>query len=169
MIRLTVGLLLIVLPVAELALLIKTGQAIGVWATIGLVLGMAILGMLLLSRQSLTVFRKSLEAMSEGHPPVAHVMDGLFLVLAGFLLLLPGLLSDAVALLLLIPPLRRAIAGWTARRIIDSHPLEDDPERPAGDRGARNGSEAGPIIEGDYHRVDETARRLNGHREPPAR
>jgi UPF0716 protein FxsA len=169
MIRLTVGLLLIVLPVAELALLIKTGQAIGVWATIGLVLGMAILGMLLLSRQSLTVFRKSLEAMSEGRPPVAQVMDGLFLVPAGFLLLLPGLLSDAVALLLLIPPLRRAIAAWTARRIIDNHPLENDPERSAGDRGPRHGSEAGPVIEGDYHRVDEKAPRLNGHREPPAR
>lgn len=169
MIRLTVGLLLIVLPVAELALLIKTGQAIGVWATIGLVLGMAILGMLLLSRQSLTVFRKSLEAMSEGRPPVAQVMDGLFLVLAGFLLLLPGLLSDAVALLLLIPPLRRAVAGWTARRIIDNHPMENDPERQAGDHGPRPGSDAGPVIEGDYHRVDKNAPRLNGQREPPAR
>ena len=160
MIRLTVGLLLIALPVAELAVLIKAGQIIGVWATVALVLGMALAGLFLLSRQSFAVFRQSLEAMGEGRPPVAHVMDGLFLVLAGFLLLLPGLISDVVALTLLIPPLRRAIAGWTLRRIIDSHPLEDQADWPSGDQASRRGHGDGPTIEGEYSRVEENARRL---------
>jgi UPF0716 protein FxsA len=169
MVRLTVGLLLIVLPVAELALLIRIGQAIGVWATLALVVGTALAGMFLLSRQSFSVFRQSLEAMGEGRPPVAHVVDGLFLVLAGFLLLLPGLISDVVALTLLIPPLRRAIAGWTLTRIIDHHPLEDEAGWQAGDRGPPREPTGGAIIEGDYHRVEESARRLNGRQQPPPR
>ncbi len=169
MIRLVVGLLLIALPVAELAVLIKTGQIIGVWATVALVIGMAAAGMLLLSRQSFNVFRQSLEAMGEGRPPVAHVMDGLFLVLAGFLLLLPGLISDVAALILLIPPVRRVIAEWTLRRIIATHPLEDEAGGRPGDQDPRRGPDAGggPIIEGEYHRVEPDTRRLNGHREPP--
>ena len=169
MIRLTVGLLLIVLPVAELALLIRIGQAIGVWATIALVIGMALAGLFLLSRQSFSVFRQSLEAMGEGRPPVAHVVDGLFLVLAGFLLLLPGLISDAVALTLLIPPLRRAVAGWALKRIIDNHPPEDEAGWPAGNPDPQREPPGGAVIEGDYHRVEEKARRLNGHQQPPPR
>ena len=85
------GLFLIVVPVLELALLVKTGQVIGVWPTLALVVTAAFTGHSIISRQSFTVLRQTLEAMSEGRPPVAQVLDGLFLMLAGALFLTPGL------------------------------------------------------------------------------
>ena len=170
--RLIVGLLLILLPVAELAVLIKTGQVIGVWATVALVIGMALAGMLVLSRQSFTVFHQTLEALSEGRLPLGPVLDGLFLMLAGTLLLLPGLISDAAALVLLIPPVRRAVAVWSVQRLLRSRPMPesggdagwppDGSARPnaAGNRGG------GPVIEGEFERLDERppqAPRGDGH------
>jgi len=110
MIRLVVGLALIAVPVLELALLIKIGQWIGVWATAALVVATAFTGILIISQQSFTVMRRTLEAVSEGRPPVVQVLDGLFLTIAGALFLTPGLLTDVLALLLLVPPIRRAVA-----------------------------------------------------------
>ena len=158
MTRLFLGLMLILLPAAELAVLIKTGQAIGVWATVALVIGMGFAGLLVLSRQSFTVLRRTLESMSEGRPPVEPVLDGLFLMLAGGLLVMPGLISDAVALVLLVPPIRRAIARWSIRRV-----LENPNVRATIDEGAepsRRPSGHGPTIEGEFQRVDENAPRL---------
>jgi len=164
MIRLAVGLLLIVLPVAELAVLIKTGQLIGVWTTVAFVIGMALVGMLILSQQSYTVFRRTLEAMSEGRPPVGPVLDGLFLMLAGTLLLMPGLISDVVALVLLVPPIRRIIAAWSMRRILQSPHVRvsgDDADWQPEQRPPRAPGEAGsgPVIEGEFERLDESAPR----------
>lgn len=160
MIRLAIGLLLIILPVAEIAVLIKTGQLIGIWQTIALVIGMGLVGLMVLSQQSYTAFNQTLQAMSEGRPPLAPVLDGLFLMLAGTLLLLPGLISDAAALVLLIPPVRRAIAGWAVRRILASpyvhFETDGDADRSGGPRpphGTRPGE--GPIIEGEFERMDE--------------
>ena len=64
MIRLVVGLVLIAVPVLELALLIKIGQWIGVWATAALVVTTAFTGILIISQQSFTVMRRTLEAVS---------------------------------------------------------------------------------------------------------
>jgi UPF0716 protein FxsA len=160
LIRLAIGLLLIILPVAELAVLIKTGQMIGVWPTIALVIGMGLVGLLVLSQQSYTAFNQTLQAMSEGRPPLTPVLDGLFLMLAGTLLLLPGLISDVAALVLLIPPLRKAIAGWTVRRILASPYVHFESEFDAGQGSSgtrpRSGpSGDGPIIEGEFERMDE--------------
>src|SRR5262245_38270273 len=102
LLRLVIGLVLIVVPILELMLLIKIGQAIGVWATLALVLGTGLAGALIISRQSVSVLTRTLQALSEGRPPVEPVLDGLFLLLAGALLLMPGLATDVVALALLV-------------------------------------------------------------------
>lgn len=160
MIRLVVGLSLIAVPVLELALLIKIGQRIGVWATVALVMATAFAGILIISQQSFTVLRKTLEAASEGRPPVMPVMDGLFLMLAGALLLTPGLITDALALLLLVPPIRRVIARWSiGHLVVHARDLgADDDPAPARAETARprQGSQDGPIIEGEFERLDET-------------
>lgn len=174
MLRLAVGLAFIVVPVIELALLIKTGQVIGVWATVALVVTTALTGALIISRQSLSVLRRTLEAVAEGQPPVAPVLDGLFLLVAGALLLTPGLMTDVAALLLLVPPVRRAIARasvrWLLRRAhlrVEIYGAEADGAREAPRRPP--GIDDGPIIEGDYERVDENPPRprRNGRRAPP--
>ncbi len=158
MLRLAVGLAFIVVPMLELVLLIKIGQGIGVWATAALVVGTALTGAFIISRQSLAVVRRTLEALSEGRPPVEPVLDGLFLLVAGALLLTPGLLTDAVALVLLVPPLRRLIGRacmrWLVRRtrarVATYGPRRWKPHPPPERRD-------GPIIEVEFERVGKTS------------
>jgi UPF0716 protein FxsA len=154
MVRLAIGLIFIVLPVLELAVLVKTGQLIGFWATLALVMVTATSGALILSQQGFSATRRALEAMSEGRMPVAPVLDGVFLMLAGALLLTPGLITDVFALLLLVPPVRRAIARWSVRRMLrgaDVHVYRSDPEsQPPPAPGGK-----GPIIEGEFERLGE--------------
>ena len=174
MLRLAVGLAFIVVPVLDLALLFKTGQVIGGWATLALVVGTALTGAFIISRQSRSVVRRTLEAAAEGRPPVAPVLDGLFLLVAGALLLTPGLMTDVAALLLLVPPVRRAIARasvrWLMRRAqlrveIYGAGADGAPEAPHRPPGIGDG----PVIEGEFERVDEKAPRppRNGRRAPP--
>jgi UPF0716 protein FxsA len=175
MLRLAVGLAFIVVPVLELALLIKTGQVIGVWATVALVLTTALTGALIISRQSLSVLRRTLEAVAEGQPPIAPVLDGLFLLVAGALLLTPGLMTDVAALLLLIPPVRRAIARVSMRWLLRGARLHVEVRGAAADpapeaqRRPSSGIGDGPVIEGEFERVDEDPPRprRDGRRTPP--
>ncbi len=156
MLRLAVGLVFIVVPMLELLLLIKIGQGIGALPTVALVVGTALTGAFIVSRQSLAVVSRTLEALSDGRTPVEPVMDGLFLLVAGALLLTPGLITDLVALALLVPPLRRLIARaamrWALQRSrvhIETYTARSDPQdgRPSTDDGA--------IIEGEFERIDE--------------
>ena len=101
MARLLLGLGLIALPFVELALLIKTGQTIGFWPTLGLLVGAAVVGGAIMSRQGLTVARRTQEAVALGRPPVGPVLDGALMLLAGALLITPGFVTDAMALALL--------------------------------------------------------------------
>jgi len=164
MLRLVIGLVFIMVPVLELALLIKTGQVIGVGATVALVVTTALTGAFIISRQSSTVLRQTLEAMSEGRPPVAPVLDGLFLLVAGALLLTPGLLTDLVALLLLVPPLRRAVARWSVRWLMRGARVRVKVYRGAGEapRQAAADPGEGPIIEGEFERLGEGSTRGRG-------
>jgi UPF0716 protein FxsA len=171
MARLLVGLFLIVMPVLELVVLIKVGQWIGPWRTVGLVVITAFTGLLIISQQSLTVFRQSLEAMSQGRPPVAQVLDGLFLMIAGALLLMPGFVTDALAVVLLVPPLRRAIGRWGIERILAHAQVGADDEPRSGRPGAHDawdaGPREGPVIDGEFERLGERtppSQRRNGAR-----
>ncbi len=164
MIRLVVGLFLIAVPVLELALLIKIGQWIGVWVTVALVVTTAFTGILIISQQSFAVLRQTLEAMSEGRPPLTQVLDGLFLMVAGALLLTPGLMTDAAALLLLVPPIRRAAARWSIGQLLRHAPMDEGDEGP-GERNRPQTVRDGPVIEGEFERLGETStppRRGNG-------
>jgi UPF0716 protein FxsA len=158
MLRLAVGLAFIVIPVLELVLLIKIGQGIGVWATVALVLGTALTGAFIVSRQSLAVVRRTLEALSEGRPPVEPVLDGLFLLVAGALLVTPGLITDAIALVLLVPPLRRLIGRasmrWLVRRTRARVATSGSRRRkPHPYRQRRDG----PVIDVEFERVGKAA------------
>ena len=174
MLRLAIGLVFIVVPVLELALLVKTGQVIGFWPTLAIVMVTAVSGAMILSRQGFKVLRQALEDVSQGHPPVGAVLDGLFLMLAGALLLTPGLITDVCALLLLIPPVRRTIARWGVRRLVRRGNLRAQVFRKGGDSEmdwrphAPDVAAGGPVIEGEFKRLDEQSRpgRSNGH-EPP--
>ena len=102
-------LLFTIVPVAELALLIKVGQYLGVVDTILIVLVTAMIGSVLVKLEGLSVLLAIRERMAEGRIPGNELLEGVMILVAGALLLTPGLLTDAVGALLVIPPTRRVI------------------------------------------------------------
>jgi UPF0716 protein FxsA len=108
--------LFIVVPIAELYVIIQVGQLIGIWPTLALLLADALLGSLLLRHQGRGAWRRFNAALAERRFPGKEVADGVLIVIGGTLLLTPGFISDVAGLLLLIPP-SRAIARGLLRRI----------------------------------------------------
>jgi UPF0716 protein FxsA len=102
-------LLFIVVPVAELAVIIAVGREIGVGPTVLVLLADAVLGSLLARSQGRAAWRRFSEALQAGRPPAREVLDGALVLLGGALLLTPGFLTDIAGILLLLPP-SRAIA-----------------------------------------------------------
>ena len=114
--RLLLIVLFIVVPIAELAVLIQVGQAIGVWWTIALLVADAILGSMLARSQGRAVWRRFNEALQAGRAPAREVMDGALVLFGGALLLTPGFLSDILGIVLLLPPTRALVRAILVRR-----------------------------------------------------
>jgi len=103
--------ILIGLPLAEILVIILVGQAIGAGPTVALLLLDVIAGALVVRHGGAAAWRRLRIAAEEGELPVAEAFDGICVLLAGILLAVPGFISDAVALLLLFPPLRSGLRG----------------------------------------------------------
>lgn len=99
-------LILIVATIAELAVLIGVGRAIGVLPTIGLLILTTLVGILLLRREGTRALLAFREAMRTRRPPARELVDGVLIAAAGILIVLPGFISDVFGLLLLLPPTR---------------------------------------------------------------
>jgi UPF0716 protein FxsA len=114
--------LFIVVPIAELYVIIQVGEAIGLWPTLALLLADALLGSFLLKHQGRGAWRRFNEALAQRRFPGKEVVDGLLIVVGGTLLLAPGFLTDIVGLLLLIPPtraiVRRLLRRFTVGRFL---------------------------------------------------
>ena len=108
-------LIFIVLPIAELYVIIKVGGAIGVLPTIALLIADSFLGAALLRTQGRAAWRRFNEALAAGRVPAREVFDGTMIILGGAFLLTPGFITDAIGLLLLIPPTRAIFRGLVAR------------------------------------------------------
>lgn len=133
-------LVLIGLPLAEIALFVQVGRVIGAGAVVLLVLLAGIAGLLLLRRGGLRLAHETREAMRAGHDPGPELTNGALLLLAALLLIVPGFLSDAAALVLLVPWTRRQIHARLRRRIQAG---------PGATRHSGHTHEPG-VIEGDY-------------------
>lgn len=146
-------LILLVVAIIELAVLIAVGNAIGVLATIGLLILASLVGAALLRREgsrTLVAFR---EAVRTRRPPHRELIDGMLIAAAGVFIVLPGFVSDVVGLLLLLPPTRALVR----RRMLRSAVRHAD-TRSAGIRGTgTNHTPArfapGAVVEGEV--VDE--------------
>jgi len=114
-------LLFTVVPLIELFLLIKIGGVIGVVPTIAIVIGTGVLGAGLARWQGLAVLRRINDDMTAGRLPTDALIDGLLILVAAALLLTPGLLTDTVGFVLLVPAsravVRKAVAAGIARRV----------------------------------------------------
>ena len=99
----------IVVPIAELYVLIQIGQAIGVLPTIALLIADSLLGAWLMRSQGRAAWMRFNAALAEGRVPGREVMDGALVIFGGALLLTPGFLSDILGLILLLPPTRAVV------------------------------------------------------------
>jgi UPF0716 protein FxsA len=106
----------IVVPIAELYVLIQIGQAIGVWATVALLFADSILGAALMRQQGRAAWLRFNRALAEGRVPGREVIDGVLVIFGGALLLTPGFISDFLGLILLLPPTRAVVRGVLVRR-----------------------------------------------------
>jgi UPF0716 protein FxsA len=110
-------LIFIVVPIAELAVLIQVGQEIGVAWTVAILVADAILGSILMRAQGRAAWRRFNEALQAGRVPAREVLDGALVMFGGLLLLTPGFITDILGLLLLIPPTRAIVRAVLGRRL----------------------------------------------------
>lgn len=161
-------LIFVAVPLIEIAILIKVGQWLGFGWTLLIVVATAIAGTYILHSQGMQVIRRALESLHKGKAPIAPIVDGSFLMLAGALLLTPGLLTDVAGLLLLIPPVRHALSRWSIGKLLGAKSFHSESFGPdashangqaggdASARDAQNGTRPqGPIIDGEFQRLDE--------------
>jgi UPF0716 protein FxsA len=106
-----------VVPLVELYLLIGLGRQLGVLPTLGLVLVTGLLGAWLAKREGRSVVRSWREATAQGRLPADGILSGALVLVGGVLLVTPGLVTDVVGFLLLIPPTRRLIAARLRRML----------------------------------------------------
>ena len=108
-------LIFIVVPIAELYVIIQVGGAIGVVPTLVLLLADALLGSMLLRQQGRAAWVRFNRALAENRLPHKEVFDGVLIIFGGALLITPGFLTDILGLVLLIPPTRAIVRGVVSR------------------------------------------------------
>jgi len=131
-------------PLIEIGLFVTLGGALGLWLTLAVVLGTAMLGTALLRRLGLQAaeLRGQVNLLRD---PVAPVAASALLVLAALLLILPGFLTDGLGLVLLLPPVRYGLVAVLGRRFREV----TEPPHPGSARRAD-----GLVIDGEFIEVD---------------
>jgi UPF0716 protein FxsA len=164
--------LFILVPIAELYVIIQIGGAIGIVPTLALLVVDSILGTILLRSQGRAAWVAFNRALAETRMPAKEIFDGVLIIFGGALLLTPGFLTDIVGIVLLIPPtraivrafLRRFVVGrfvvapaasWTYGRVRQAGSPRPGGSRPAGRRpgGPRPGGPRPGDIEGSAEEI----------------
>jgi UPF0716 protein FxsA len=109
--------LFIAVPLVELYVILKVGDAIGVLWTILILAADSVLGSLLLRSQGRAVWRRFNEALAADRMPHREVVDGVLVIFGGALLITPGFVTDVVGLIFLVPPTRALVRRLAVRRL----------------------------------------------------
>ena len=104
-------LLFVIMPIAEIAVLINVGEIIGGWNTVLLVILSAMIGAYLVKREGVSTLAQAQLKMQQGQVPAEEIGSGLLLLVAGVLLVTPGFITDVFVLLLTLPYTRKKIGG----------------------------------------------------------
>ncbi len=139
---------LVVVPLAEIYVLIQVGQVIGAWWTIALLIADSVLGGWLIRREGARAWRALRSALESGRMPARELADGALIVFGGALMLSPGFVTDLLGILLILPltrPVaRRMLTTALSRRLLAAGV---PPQGPAGRPHTAQGP--GPVVRGD--------------------
>jgi len=138
--------LFIVVPIAELYLIIQIGQEIGALPTVLILVADSILGSVLMRSQGRAAWRRFNEATGAGRVPAREVFDGALIIFGGALLLTPGFLTDLLGLLLLLPPTRAVVRRLLVRHFAER--MVASAATTAAGGGPRRGPEGGGRADG---------------------
>jgi UPF0716 protein FxsA len=139
-------------PLIEIGLFVEIGGRLGLWPTLGLVIGSAMLGVAVLRWQTDRAQGERAQAglrdaMAGLGNPAVPLAQGALVLVAGGLLILPGFLTDFLGLLLLLPPVRRLLIARLSQRVVVQSFGPRPPQQPfSEDRGG--------VIEGDFLEID---------------
>ena len=117
------ALLFVVLPFIELYVIVQVAHVMGVLPTLAILLLVSIVGAWLVKREGFNAIRRAQARMNEGRVPGRELVDGMLILFAGVLLLTPGFITDAVGILLLLPPVR-AVVRLAALRYLSKRVVE---------------------------------------------
>ncbi len=146
-------LIFLVVPLVEIYLLIEIGSEIGAATTIFLVVFTAILGAFLVRVQGFSTLVRVQVQLAKGQIPALAVIEGVFLFVAGALLLTPGFFTDTVGFIFLTPPLRRRIIKAILKRgMVRGFDSVARQARPGTE--STNAPRSKRVIEGEYKDLD---------------
>jgi UPF0716 protein FxsA len=167
--------LFLLLPIAEIYVIVKVGQAIGILPTLAILLLDGFVGAALARSQGRAAWARFNRALAEGRIPARETFDGAMIIVGGALLLAPGFITDAVGFLLLIPPtrglLRGAVARLARRRVAFAWTIASPPGAGPRSRGPGAGP-SGPPRRSRGYDYEGTAREVSdpsGELEPGER
>ena len=138
-------LIVLIVPFAEIYLLLQVGGLIGALPTIFLVVFTAMLGAWLLKQQGLATFQRFQASLAQGEIPAYEMIEGPIILMGGALLLTPGFITDVLGLACLIPQLRRRIAQY----IIENHLIQAVSSNFQQTKNAEKN-----VLEGEFHKEE---------------
>ncbi|MDC8829425.1 FxsA family protein [Alteromonas sp. chi3] len=151
-------LLFIIMPIAEISLLLQVGDLIGGWNTIGLIVITAFVGAYLVRQEGLSTLQAAQAKMAQNQVPGNEMLEGLLLMIAGVLLVTPGFITDIVGFTFALPFSRKFIAARAAKHLT-VHTVGGAQQRTyqhyTGDTRTSGQDADGETIEGEY--VDKSA------------
>ncbi len=142
--------LFVVMPIAEMWLLIEVGGRIGALPTIALVLLTAMVGLALLRVQGISTLNRLQRKAQAGEMPLQEMVEGIFLAVGGALLLTPGFITDAIGFSCLLPGIRHILIGQLFRRFIASGRMQGNFQ--AHYQNRQDGQDGDEIIDGEFIR-----------------
>ena len=152
--------LFVVLPVLELAVILKVGGWLGVWPTLGLIVLSAVAGSILMRQQGLAALADLQRSFRELRDPTGAIAHGALILLAGALMVTPGFLTDVTGLALLVPQVRRMVMRGLASRMRVTRSgfgFVAEVDMPPTHPQSRRGMDGTPIIDGEFIDLDDPA------------
>lgn len=161
--------LFIAMPIIEIALLLRVGDAVGWLPTLLIVIVTAIVGSGMLRQQGLATLNTARQRLDSGEVPAQQLLEGMLIMIGGVLLLTPGFVTDAFGFLCLIPSTRQWLARRLSARVIGGvstsgggfsvggagHAGVDQHSASRGHSGKAKSGVSGDIIDGDFKRIDD--------------